>query len=133
MQLVAVSGGGENGAFGAGQDLCGWSEYGTRPVFELATGVSTGALIAPFAFLGSSYDPQLKAVYTGLTPDGVLLTRAFTAALLDDAMADNAPLFKTISHYVNEAMLAELQSLPDYALPSVTKRLIAEQEFCVAS
>ena len=60
MQLVAVSGGGENGAFGAGL-LCGWSEHGTRPVFELATGVSTGALIAPFAFLGSGYDPQLTS------------------------------------------------------------------------
>jgi len=50
MQLLAVSGGGENGAFGAGL-LCGWSENATRPVFELVTGVSTGALIAPFAFL----------------------------------------------------------------------------------
>ena len=68
MQLLAVSGGGENGAFGAGL-LCGWSEHGTRPVFELVTGVSTGALIAPFAFLGSSYDPQLRAVYTELTPE----------------------------------------------------------------
>ena len=42
---------------------------GTRPVFELVTGVSTGALSAPFAYLGSSYDPQLRAVYTELTPD----------------------------------------------------------------
>jgi predicted acylesterase/phospholipase RssA len=107
MQLLAVSGGGENGAFGAGL-LCGWSEQGTRPVFELVTGVSTGALIAPFAYLGSSYDPQLRAVYTELTPDRVLLKRAITAALFDDAMADNAPLFKTISRYVDEAMLAEL-------------------------
>ena len=67
MQLLAVSGGGENGAFGAGL-LCGWSEHGTRPVFELVTGVSTGALTAPFAYLGSGYDPQLRAVYTELTP-----------------------------------------------------------------
>ena len=107
MQLLAVSGGGENGAFGAGL-LCGWSEHGTRPVFELVTGVSTGALIAPFAYLGSSYDPQLRAVYTDLTPDRVLLKRAITAALFDDAMTDNSPLFKTISRYVNEAMLADL-------------------------
>ena len=107
MQLLAVSGGGENGAFGAGL-LCGWSEHGTRPVFELVTGVSTGALIAPFAYLGSSYDPQLRAVYTGLTPDHVLLQRSLTAALFDDALADNSPLFKTISRYVNEAMLVDL-------------------------
>ena len=94
MQLLAVSGGGENGAFGAGL-LCGWSEQGTRPVFELVTGVSTGALIAPFAYLGSGYDPKLRTVYTDLTPDRVLLKRFFTAALFDDAMADNSPLFKT--------------------------------------
>ncbi len=53
MQILAVSGGGENGAFGAGL-LCGWTEAGTRHGFELVTGVSTGALTAPFAFIGSS-------------------------------------------------------------------------------
>lgn len=87
IQLLAVSGGGENGAFGAGL-LCGWSEHGTRPVFELATGVSTGALTAPFAYLGSSYDPQLRFVYTGLTASSVLERRSITAALFDDAMTD---------------------------------------------
>ena len=107
VQFLAVSGGGENGAFGAGL-LCGWSEYGTRPVFELVTGVSTGALTAPFAYLGSSYDPQLRAVYTELTPSRVLLKRSITAALFDDALTDNAPLFKTISDYLDEAMLAAL-------------------------
>ena len=107
VHLLAVSGGGENGAFGAGL-LCGWSDNGTRPVFELVTGVSTGALTAPFAYLGSSYDPQLRAVYTELKPTNVLLKRYFTAALFDDAMADNSPLFKTISGYLNETMLAAL-------------------------
>ena len=107
MQLLAVSGGGENGAFGAGL-LCGWSEHGTRPVFELVTGVSTGALIAPFAYLGSRYDWQLRGVYTDLTPDRVLVRRSITAVLFDDALADNYPLFKTISRYLNETMLADL-------------------------
>jgi predicted acylesterase/phospholipase RssA len=107
VQLLAVSGGGENGAFGAGV-LCGWTVYGDRPVFELVTGVSTGALTAPFAYLGSSYDPQLRTVYTGLDASSVLEKRSFTAALFDDAMADNAPLFKTISKYLNDAMLAAL-------------------------
>jgi hypothetical protein len=107
VQLLAVSGGGENGAFGAGL-LCGWSDHGTRPVFELVTGVSTGALTAPFAYLGSDYDPQLRIVYTNLTASRVLLKRRFTAALFDDAMTDNSPLFETISGYLNEAMLAAL-------------------------
>ena len=61
IDLLAVSGGGENGAFGAGL-LCGWTAQGTRPVFELVTGISTGALTAPFAYLGSAYDAQLRAV-----------------------------------------------------------------------
>jgi predicted acylesterase/phospholipase RssA len=107
LQLLAVSGGGENGAFGAGL-LCGWSEHGTRPVFDLVTGVSTGALIAPFAYLGSRYDWRLRAVYTEITPDRVLVRRSITAVLFDDAMADNYPLFNTISRYLDEAMLADL-------------------------
>jgi hypothetical protein len=106
-QLLAVSGGGENGAFGAGL-LCGWSATGTRPIFELVTGVSTGALTAPFAYLGSAYDPQLRTVYTQLSPDDVLSKRMITAALLDDALADNFPLFRTISRYLNEEMLVAL-------------------------
>ncbi|MFL5285122.1 MAG: patatin-like phospholipase family protein [Rhodopila sp.] len=107
VQFLAVSGGGENGAFGAGL-LCGWSDYGGRPPFELVTGVSTGALTAPFAYLGPAYDPQLRSVYTELNASGVLRTRGLTAAMFNDAMADNSPLFKTISIYLNEAMLAAL-------------------------
>jgi predicted acylesterase/phospholipase RssA len=107
LNLLAVSGGGENGAFGAGL-LCGWSVQGTRPTFEWVTGVSTGALTAPFAFLGSAYDPQLRAVYTSLAPSDVLTTRALTAAVFDDAMADNAPLYRTISKYLDERMMADL-------------------------
>jgi predicted acylesterase/phospholipase RssA len=72
------------------------------------TGVSTGALTAPFAYLGSRYDPQLRAVYTELDVSRVLETRSITAALWDDAMADNSPLFKTISVYLDDAMLAAL-------------------------
>ena len=102
-----MSGGGENGAFGSGL-LCGWSEHGTRPVFELVTGISTGALTAPFAYLGSSYDPQLRAVYTELKSSSVFFKRGLTAALFDDALSDNSPLFKTISGYLDEAMLAAL-------------------------
>jgi len=106
-QLLAISGGGENGAFGAGL-LCGWSEQGSRPTFELVTGISTGALTAPFAFLGPHYDGELRTVYTGLTPEKVLTPRGLTAALFDDAMADNEPLLKTISRYIDDKMLAEL-------------------------
>jgi len=107
VQQLSISGGGEHGAFGAGL-LCGWSEQGSRPSFDLVTGVSTGALTAAFVFLGIKYDSQLRSVYTDLTPRDVLVQRDFTAALFDDAMADNAPLFQTISRYLNEGMLADI-------------------------
>ena len=88
---LAVSGGGDNGAFGAGL-LNGWTTTGTRPQFKGVTGVSTGALIAPFAFLGSDYDGALREVYTSINPDSIYRKRGLTAALFNDAMADTTPL-----------------------------------------
>ncbi len=107
LDLLGISGGGENGAFGAGL-LNGWTERGGRPAFFLVTGISTGALSAPFAFLGSDWDAKLKSVYTDITLADVLVRRRFTAAIWDDGMADNSPLFRTISRYLDEAMLAEI-------------------------
>src|SRR5204863_3499370 len=66
VSMLAISGGGDNGAYGAGF-LNGWTAAGTRPEFKVVTGVSTGALIAPFAFLGSKYDYVLERVYTTST------------------------------------------------------------------
>jgi len=63
LNYLAISGGGENGAFGAGL-LVGWTDAGTRPDLKLVSGISTGALAAPFAFLGPSYDDALTEVYT---------------------------------------------------------------------
>ena len=102
--FLAVSGGGDNGAFGAGL-INGWTDTGTRPTFKMVTGVSTGALIAPFAFLGSAYDTQLRDVYTTMTPERVYKTRGLLAALFDDAMADTSPLAAVIAHYANQQLL----------------------------
>ena len=101
---LAVSGGGDNGAFGAGL-LNAWTETGTRPQFKGVTGVSTGALIAPLAFLGPQYDPVLREVYTTIRPDLVYRFRGITAALFDDAMADTTPLSVLIAKYVDQKML----------------------------
>jgi predicted acylesterase/phospholipase RssA len=105
--MLAVSGGGENGAFGAGL-LCGWSDHGSRPVFDWVTGVSTGALTAPFAYLGPAYDSKLREVYTGITAKDILTKRSWLAALNDDALADNAPLFATLNRYLDDRMLADI-------------------------
>jgi hypothetical protein len=63
---LSISGGGADGAFGAGL-LKGWTESGTRPEMWIVTGISTGALIAPFAFIGSSYDDELESLYTTMS------------------------------------------------------------------
>jgi predicted acylesterase/phospholipase RssA len=101
---LAISGGGEDGAFGAGL-LVGWTQQGTRPEFKVVTGVSTGALTAPFAFLGSKYDEQLKAIYTTVGKDDILEDRGMLAAIFDDAMTDNAPLKALVERYVTPDLL----------------------------
>ena len=105
--FLGISGGSDDGAFGAGL-LVGWSEAGTRPQFKLVSGVSTGALIAPFAFLGSAYDPQLRAVYTGIQPYDIYEERPIVAAIFSDSFADTAPLSRLISRYVDDDMLAAI-------------------------
>jgi hypothetical protein len=105
--LLAVSGGGDNGAFGAGL-LNGWSAAGDRPTFKLVTGVSTGALIAPFAFLGPKYDGALKEFYTNISPEDVLEHRSLIAAVMDDALADNRPLWNRVAQEVDQALLDEI-------------------------
>ena len=104
---LAVSGGSDNGAFGAGV-LVAWSETGQRPAFKLVTGISTGALIAPFAFLGRAYDQQLSEVYTAISPDDIYKTRSLLSAVFSDALAETDPLFRLISRYANEDMLAAI-------------------------
>jgi patatin-like phospholipase len=103
-EYLAISGGGDNGAFGAGL-LNGWTASGDRPTFKLVTGVSTGGLIAPFAFLGPKYDAALKTLYTGISPKDILEKRSVWAALTDDAMADNRPLWRQLEKTVNREML----------------------------
>jgi len=107
VEFLAVSGGGDDGAFGAGL-LVGWTEHGDRPDFQLVTGVSTGALIAPFAYLGPSYDQKLKEVYTTISPDKIYIERSLIGMLTEDSMADTTPLWLMISKYVDEQMMADL-------------------------
>src|SRR5262245_64059711 len=75
--LLAISGGADDGAFGAGL-LVGWSEHGNRPEFDLVTGISAGALIAPFAFLGRDYDRQLAGLFTSYGADQIYQSNVLT-------------------------------------------------------
>ncbi|HWZ85421.1 MAG TPA: patatin-like phospholipase family protein [Thermoanaerobaculia bacterium] len=101
---LAISGGGDNGAFGAGL-LNGWTKAGDRPTFKLVTGVSTGALIAPFAFLGPAYDARLKALYTDISMKDIAELRPLYTALFSEAMADTAPLARLVEKSVTQEML----------------------------
>jgi hypothetical protein len=101
---LAISGGGANGAFGAGL-LNGWSESGTRPEFTLVTGISTGGLIAPFAFVGPEYDPQLKQIYTSYSTSDLVTQRSYLDIIRNDAIADTAPFRALIAEYVDEEMM----------------------------
>jgi len=105
--ILAISGGGENGAFGAGL-LVGWSEKGGRPSFDLVTGVSAGALIAPFAFLGSAYDRQLTEIFTRYGSDDIYESNLLAGALGGSAIASSAPLKKLIDKFVTASMVSEI-------------------------
>jgi len=101
---LAVSGGGANGAFGAGL-LNGWTESGTRPEFTMVTGISTGGLIAPFAFLGPEYDQKLKEIFTSFSTSDLVTRRSKRNIILNDSAADTAPLRAKIAEYVDEDMM----------------------------
>lgn len=105
--FLAVSGGGDNGAYGAGF-LNGWTASGTRPEFKVVTGISTGALIAPFAFLGPKYDYVLEQVYTTTTPKDIFKKRGLKSLLFGDAMADTTPLANVIASHVDRAFLDQV-------------------------
>lgn len=104
---LAISGGGPNGAYGAGL-LTGWSKTGTRPEFTMVTGVSTGALSAPFAFLGSEYDNQLKAVYTKTSTEDIVDEHGFLDIIFNDSIASTKPLQALIAQYINDDVIAAI-------------------------
>ena len=101
---LAISGGGDNGAFGAGF-LSGWTKTGQRPEFKLVTGISTGALIAPFAFLGAAYDSSLKDLYTAVSLKDIAVQKSLVSVLYGDSMADTAPLGRLIEKSITPEMI----------------------------
>jgi predicted patatin/cPLA2 family phospholipase len=105
--FLALSGGGANGAFGAGV-LYGWSQVGTRPKFQIVTGVSTGALIAPFAFLGPEYDDKLKDAYTTVESRDIFNICGFTGIFqifFGESFAQTKPLAGLIEKMFTEKEL----------------------------
>jgi hypothetical protein len=104
---LAISGGGEDGAFAAGV-LVGWTAAGDRPEFSVVTGVSAGALVAPFAFLGPDYDEVLRLVSAELRAKDVYNERRLLKAIRSDAMATTEPLQALIARYVDEEVVEKI-------------------------
>jgi len=105
--VLAISGGAANGAYGAGL-LKGWSEEGSRPKFKIVTGVSTGAIIAPFVFLGKEYDDEMEKLYTTMSTKDVMSFKGPIRVLMGDSMASNKPLEKQIQKMINDNFLARI-------------------------
>ena len=105
MTVLSLSGGGSDGAFGAGF-LAGWTDRGDRPEFEIVSGVSTGALIAPLAFLGPDYDEELKEFYTTVTTEDILRKRFIGGLLFGGAsLTSSEPFAGIIADIVTPELL----------------------------
>ena len=107
LTYLALSGGGADGAFGAGV-LNGWSEAGTRPSFSIVSGVSTGALIAPFAFLGPGYDETLRNFYTSGVAESLLDSPNPFNAIFGSGLFGNTRLRELVAQYIDASFVANV-------------------------
>ncbi|MEX0728828.1 MAG: patatin-like phospholipase family protein [Planctomycetaceae bacterium] len=101
---LTISGGASNGAFGAGI-LAGWTQTGNRPRFDTVTGISTGALIAPFVFLGPEYDDELTEAFTTINTTDVLEMKSVVATFTGDSFVSSEPLRHLVEKYITDEML----------------------------
>lgn len=109
VTLLALSGGGSGGAFSVGV-LSAWTQVGDRPRFDVVTGVSTGALIAPFAFLGSQYDNRLMELYLGGNPSNLIDINWKTAGIFGSSLLKGQALRKMVEDQINEDVLSKVAS-----------------------
>lgn len=107
LDILAISGGGSNGAYGAGV-IYGWTRSGKRPNFDIVTGVSTGALIAVLAFAGPQYDEQLKKLYTEQSNKSIYRKKGVLAGLFSDSYYDYTPFKNQIQHILDAKLLDKI-------------------------
>ncbi len=104
---LAISGGAANGAYGAGL-LCGWTQAKTRPDFKIVTGISTGAIIGTYAFLGSKYDRELKEFYTEHSTKDVWKNKGLLKVIFGNSFANNLPLRRLLERYFDKELLRDV-------------------------
>ncbi|MEQ1713419.1 MAG: patatin-like phospholipase family protein, partial [Hyphomicrobium sp.] len=107
VETLALSGGGSDGAFGAGL-LAGWTARGDRPSFEVVTGVSAGAIIAPFAFLGPQHDDQLRQIWTEYGTSELVTAQVLPGLLGGSSLADTSKLRDLVAQYIDKKLLREI-------------------------
>ena len=107
LSILALSSGGASGAFGAGA-LVGSTRDGARPEFTVVTGVSSGALVAPFAYLGPSWDAQMTRIFTAGETDGLLQSRGLGVVFGSSSVYSSAPLRRLIERYADDVMIAAI-------------------------
>ena len=113
LNMLSLSGGGQNGAFGAGF-LIGWSDSGRRPQFDVVTGVSTGALLATHALLGTPADDAiLEQMYTKVTDKDIYDNRSLFGILSSDSLRDTSPLQALIAKYITAETLQRVAAAFD--------------------
>jgi predicted acylesterase/phospholipase RssA len=116
--ILALSGGAVYGAYSAGV-LCGWTksglppEQGGRPTFDVVTGISTGALAAPFAFLGPEYDDVLEREYTTVRTEDIYVRQRSLRRIFSLSLVDNSPFRKRLEMYITPDMLTRLAAAPE--------------------
>jgi predicted acylesterase/phospholipase RssA len=107
VNYLALSGGGSAGSFAAGL-LTGWTKTGKRPEFDIVSGVSVGALIAPFAFVGSQYDPLLEELFKGDATAGLISPENPLKIVGGASLLDSAPLRRMIKRFATPDLLAQI-------------------------
>ena len=107
FNILVLSGGGAYGAYTAGV-LAGWTDNGSRPTFDVVTGISTGALVATLAFLGPEHDPDLKRLYTTLRDEDIYARKSDLRALFSDSFRDSTPLAKLIDAVIDANLLRDI-------------------------
>ena len=105
--FLALSGGGQYGAFGVGV-LKGWTETGTRPQFDVVTGISTGALMSTFAFLGPAYDCVLEKEGVAVEQKEILRRRSVFAIPFTGGVYSSARLASRLERVVTPEVLKEV-------------------------
>lgn len=106
FNILTLSGGGSRGAYGAGF-VTGWSERGTMPTFDIITGISTGAIMATYVFVGGREIGKIKNFYTTMKTEDIYTDNMFNF-FGEVAIKDPTPFKKLLAEEIDESLLEKV-------------------------